>query len=96
LVQYDTAAELEEASSGWLNAGDHLVVAKSGKISVGDRKILTFALKSTVEGPPQPEQPAGARVNLRRWGLIVAALVLIVALSLAAELAYRRRRRPSA
>ena len=93
LVQYDTEAELETASSGWMNAGEHLVVAKSGKVPVAERKALTFVLKSVVEAA-QPERPAVARVNLWKWGLIVAALVLIVALSLWAELVYRRRRGP--
>jgi len=93
LVQCYSEAELEAAGSGWMNAGANLVVARSGKVPVGESKEFEFVLSSTID-VPEREQPTADRVNLREWGLIVAVLAVIAVLSVGAELAYRRCRRP--
>lgn len=43
LVKYNSQTEWEAAESGWYYAGNNLVVAKSGKLPVGEQKVFVFA-----------------------------------------------------
>jgi alpha-glucosidase (family GH31 glycosyl hydrolase) len=48
LAQQTSRTAFDAASSGWFNAGNNLVLAKSGSINVADSKAFSFTLESSL------------------------------------------------
>lgn len=102
LIQLANRAEVDEASSGWANESQNVIVAKCGSLEVGVAKVFEFnllsaeGLASAPQGPPQPAEPAASQprstVSLWRWGLIVALLAAVILVSLWVGLVYEKRR----
>jgi alpha-glucosidase len=42
LAQYSSQTAWEAAASGWYYAADNLIIAKSGKVPVGQQKVFEF------------------------------------------------------
>jgi len=42
IPQYQTQGEFDEAAIGWFNAGNDLVLAKSGDMNVTSTKVFEF------------------------------------------------------
>jgi len=93
LTQFSSQSEFEAAESGWGNAGLNRILAKSGRVDVGQSKTFEFELGQGVQ-PSQMWQPGSIeaeqqappaplpRVSLWRWFAVLAACVALIAASL--------------
>jgi hypothetical protein len=102
LAPYASQVEFDAATSGWGNAAPNLVVAKSGSLDVGARKILQFELATS--GPQSTWRPATStegqppvasereHVDLWQFFLLLAVLVAVIAVSLVMGWRQERRR----
>ncbi len=57
LTQYNSLAALDTAASGWYNAGNNLIVAKSGVADVSQPKSFHFTLAVPTPPPEVPPMP---------------------------------------
>jgi alpha-glucosidase len=60
LTQYATRTEFDAATAGWIRAGNNLIMAKSGDVSVLDEKLFLFSFPSAPNVPPGPQVPTQA------------------------------------
>jgi hypothetical protein len=97
LPQLAGRAEFDRSATGWVDEGQNVIVAKSGRLDVGVAKVFEFSLLSADQLALQPQpaetgelQPKAA-ISLWHLGLIVAVLTTLILASVWMDLVYNKR-----